>query len=301
MLLLYIMQKQRPNLKLKLTLNLRVNPEENNIKWNSLWEQYSKLFKLLKIDYDIDCNRTKIIQTEEEIRIESDEHYKAMGTFKIIKKIKFVDEVEQYAHAIIKSYNFSSLYNEIENHLELLYLYYKTFDEYKWRFNIPKIYRRDNNEYVMEYVNLNPETWKKGKIYSHITNTDILKDIGRFIGLYLIHNSKKFFDFELYYTLENKVYILDYGFTQKVDLPSLFKKRETYTFEEIKLHCLYKLNKSMYEGMIEILEIFLIEEKDKFDIICQISTIEEKFNDIDFKQKYYKYKSKYLFLKENKI
>ena len=85
MLLLYIMQKQRPNLKLKLTLNLRVNPEENNIKWNSLWEQYSKLFKLLKIDYDIDCNRTKIIQTEEEIRIESDEHYKAMGTFKIIK------------------------------------------------------------------------------------------------------------------------------------------------------------------------------------------------------------------------
>ena len=157
-------RKTPPNLR----INTLEDEKENNIKWNTMWEQYSELFKLLKIDYDINLNRTKIIQTEEEIRIESDEHYKAMGTFKIIKKIKFVDEVEQYAHAIIKSYNFSSLYNEIENHLELLHLYYKTLPEYKWTFKIPKIYRRDNNEYVMEYVNLNPETWKKGKIYSSI-------------------------------------------------------------------------------------------------------------------------------------
>lgn len=294
------MPKFRPILK----LNLNSNIEENKIKWNSLWEQYSTLFNLLnieyKIDYHIDCNRTKKILTSEEITMNLDKDYKAMGTFKIIEKIKFEDESTEYANAKLKSYNFNTLYNEIENHLELLYLYYKTFNEYKWKFNMPKIYRRDNFEYIMEYVTLNSETWKTGKIYSHIKNAEILKDIGKFLGLYLIHNSKKFFDFELYYTLDKeKVYILDYGFTQKVDLISLLEKRKEFNQNEINLNCLYRLNEFMYNGMIEILNKFLEEEKN-FDIICQKSTIKENFQLKDFQQKYLKYKSKYLNLKENK-
>jgi hypothetical protein len=296
------MSKLRSKLTVNLKVNLNINSEENKIKWNLLWDQYSQLFKLLNINYDIDSNRSKKINTFEDITIESDKNYKAMGTYKIIKKIKFSHELEEYALANIKGNNFSILYNEIENHVELLYLYYKTFEEYKWKFNIPKIYRRDEYQYVMEYINLNPITIKQGKIYSHIRDTDILIDIGKFLGLYLIHNSKKFFDYELYYTLDNKVFILDYGFTQKVDLPILFKKREILSKSEIDLNCLYKLNEFMYKGMIEILNMFLEEEKENFDIICQISKIEEifKFTDFQqniFQQKYLKYKSKYLNLK----
>lgn len=278
-----------------LNINLFVNPEENQIKWNFLWDEYIKLFQLTDIDYNINLNIAKKRNYGEMIKLE-DCSYESRGAHKVIRKIQFDGESIDYALASFGSYNFIGLHDEIENHLEMLYLYYQTFNEYKWKFKIPKIYRRESQEYVMEFVKLNFQTCKFGKVYSHVRE-DILTDIGRFLGLYLLKNNKKFYDFELYYTENGEVYILDYGFTEKVNLKEIFEK------EESSINRLYEFNESMYNGMIEILEKYLPEHKENFNKICKISRIEDKLLEekgVDFGRKYMKYKKKYLKEKENK-
>ncbi len=268
-----------PKKGLQLPLQLRLEPiinkeEENTQKWKKLWEEYDFLNEYYNLNEISD----------KEINLEGVELY-GQGTFKIIKKININEKI--YAIAILRSNDFDILYNEIKNHLQILKLYYQTYEEYKWSFKIPKIYKVLTEKfYIMDFININEDSRKFGKIYSYIKDEKILSDIGKFLALYLINYKIELYDFELYYTVDGDVYMLDFGVFNNI------------FSDEKKLGT--TLPGKMYDSLTEILlkNNFTIEEINKFYVKEQ--------NFVDFNQKYEKYKKKYIMLKnkiknENKI
>lgn len=264
-------------------------------QWKNMWDKY---VPLLLPFYEINKLETKSNFVCTNIMID-DPKYSAKGASKFIQKCNFVDDSHQYATTL----NVNIL-DEIENHLDILYLYYSTLNDYNWKFTIPKVYKSKTvGHYIMDFISIDPTTWKNAKkIYTF--PPELQENIGQFMGLYTLNYGKRLLEFETYNTLDEKgtasiPAILDFGNYIKFDLKEMKNIPENTNFTY------YSVPEHMYNGLISIFNTTEVETMYGKDFWKKIAQIKDPVlfggqNTNDILKKYYKYKHKYLNLKKIK-
>ena len=113
-----------------------------DITW---WEKYveilSKYYNIFEL---VDANKNNILFEKcEEIILDDEPEYNAVGNSKNVEKCHYNGKI--YASCSLNSVN-GNINNEIKNHLDILFLYYETYDDAKWQFKIPKVYYRNSQK-----------------------------------------------------------------------------------------------------------------------------------------------------------
>ncbi len=282
-------KKPRP----KLAPIIIIDKEASEKKWKDMWDKY---VPLLKPYYDIEKLYVSSLSGCENIVID-DPSYIAEGASKFVQKCKFGNDPTEYAMVIKKD-----IMSEVENHLEILYLYYITRDQYQWKFIIPNVYKSTvSTNYIMDLVRIDPTTWKNAKSISSFP-PDLQENIGQFMGLYTLNYGKRLLEFEKYDTLDSQgnksiPTLLDFGNYIKFDL---------FAMEEISKNLkntYYNVPESMYNGIISIFQDEEVKKTygdDFWKKIARNSSMVSGGGEYGDKKKYYKYKHKYLQLKNKK-
>jgi hypothetical protein len=206
------------------------------------------------------------------------------GASKTIKKCPVHEDIN-----IVQVFN--SDLDEILYHIKLLQILYSR-DIDTSGFKIPNIYLKFNDtdtdiNYFMDYIAItHPDNIKYGKFHAknakNAKNAAALYNIGKLIAKCANSTDKLLYDFELY-TDENDgvLTLLDFGETIQLT-DTIFSK---YTYET-----------NIYRGILEI-----IDKKFNIEKIIEedTKTFEQYMTELEemHKQKYLKYKRKYLQLK----
>ena len=170
--------------------------DEKNAAWTTMWEKYEKILnKFYTID-ELVRDNVDVGLTCTPIKIEGHNSYAASGDKKNVQICSSDDvtNTKYYAHA---QYEKGIFIAEVEYHLSLLELYYTTDHIYNWNFVIPKVYKRNAKEYVMDFVSIKPDTLRNGKKYDEL-EVKLQYDIGYFMGLYMKNYNNLMYDFEVY-------------------------------------------------------------------------------------------------------
>jgi hypothetical protein len=196
--------------------------EQRNELWDSTWKKYDSILSKYYNVYELydDENKQNILLnknncegitldkiTQDKITI--DESYEARGNKKFFDKCLYNGKI--YAINISKT-----TLGELKNHLDILVLYYTTYDEGKWRFKIPNVYYRKNQEYVMDFISIDSKIWTNAKSHYKFPQ-DLQYNIGEFLGRYIKTYERILFEFEIYKDLtDNKFVLIDFGEFNKV-------------------------------------------------------------------------------------
>jgi hypothetical protein len=247
--------------------------------WESTWTIYgsilSKYYNVYEL-YDDEkkeniplksCNKItldKIIQD----KITIDESYHARGNRKIFEKCLCNGKI----YAVNKK---DTIIEEVKNHLEILVLYYTTYDEAKWQFKIPNVYYRKNQDYVMDFISISSDTWKEAKNH-YMFPTDLQYNIGEFLGRYIKTYKKILIEFEIYKDItDDKFVLLDFGEFDEISDDNDIKQKRNYI-------------QHIYDGIKSVLG----DDITKIIKISNYGGYKMSYNTLY--NKYIKYKTKYL-------
>jgi len=272
----------KPKFTINLSLATKIITVSNIVE---LWSKYISDLEEFKPEYNYDeindIDLSSIIS--DKITIEGHPKYEPKGVNKQIEKIIIGDK--SYAFYMINAKNMKML-TELETHLQILILYYRTKCVSNWQFKIPRLYR--NIKYpmliIMDFVKISD----KPELGIGITNAKSIylypiplrQNYGKFIGLMCKYYNKLIYDEEIYYEADSDIpYILDFGETQLLSelLTSPIRKQ---------------LDREIYKKAIEIFPT-LNNYVGIFDYTPPHTGGKLSYD------KYMKYKNKYLLLKQS--
>ena len=142
-----------------------------------------------------------------DIQIES-EYYKK-GSYKIACKIKYNDKVYILFIPPVISMNTMYFSDEMKIHIKLIYYYYLHKDTYSFKFNLPRIYKYNNN-YVVDYIS-NTKCMKLTDFINHSNDKKLVFECGKFIGFCIYICKYIPIDVEILIDSNNQIYFIDYG------------------------------------------------------------------------------------------
>jgi len=198
--------------------------------------------------------------------------YKTIASlYGTIKEIVIIEILENKLNLVYVKFKYI---NDIINHINLIKVYNKYNDKYKFNFLIPKIYYVEdtNNEciYVMEYIDFN--WFETLKINPKWTPLPIQRSFGQIYALYYIEYNKILCDYEFYLNKQNEIYyITDFGCTNN--------------FQKFQIK--NKISKNELDGISDVVNE-MITDIDKRDAFLNIFEINDDIPSTDTKIKYSK-------------